>query len=69
MFTAILRRQTAHRKGFSLTRLLFLLQLRRQRHRLLELDAHLLADIGASPEMAQAEADRSFWDAPPSWKH
>ncbi|GHC49131.1 DUF1127 domain-containing protein [Neogemmobacter tilapiae] len=68
MFTSALRRQTPVRKGFSLRRLLIWASLRRQRQHLLELDAHLLADIGVTAQAAQAEADRPFWDAPESWK-
>jgi uncharacterized protein YjiS (DUF1127 family) len=34
---------------------------RRQRHALLELDDHLLVDIGLSREQAQQEARKSFW--------
>lgn len=41
---------------------------RRQRSRLAELDAHLLADIGVTPDMAADEAGRSFWDVPGHWK-
>jgi uncharacterized protein YjiS (DUF1127 family) len=68
MFSSTLRRQTSARKGFSWGRLLMMVSLRRQRQHLLELDAHLLADIGISAQAAQAEADRPFWDAPESWK-
>jgi len=34
---------------------------RRQRAALSELDAHLLRDIGVSPEAARAEAEKPFW--------
>lgn len=43
------------------------LALRRSRARLGHLDDHLLRDIGLTPEQAQREADRSFWDAPAHW--
>jgi uncharacterized protein YjiS (DUF1127 family) len=68
MFTSALRRQTPARKGFSLRQLLIWGSVRRQRQHLMELDAHLLADIGVTAQAAQAEADRPFWDAPESWK-
>ncbi len=41
----------------------------RQRQQLLTLDAALLADIGVTPEQAAAEAHRSLWDVPKSWRH
>ena len=34
---------------------------RRQRRALLELDEHLLADIGVSREQAKREANKLFW--------
>lgn len=68
MFTLSLRRRAAFGKRIALSRLIGLIGLRRQRQRLMELDAHLLADIGISAQAAQAEADRPFWDAPESWK-
>ena len=39
----------------------------RQRKTLSELDAHLLNDIGVTPEMAKNEANRPFWDIPSHW--
>lgn len=47
--------------------------LRRTRHRLAELDAHLLADIGVTRDQAEAEASRPAtaapaWDAPARWR-
>jgi uncharacterized protein YjiS (DUF1127 family) len=50
-----------------LPRLPQLLALRRARKRLATLDAAALRDIGLSPEAAQAEAARTFWDAPDHW--
>lgn len=44
------------------------LALRRQRARLLLLEAHLLRDIGVTLAQAQAEAARPIWDAPPHWR-
>ena len=38
-----------------------LLEIRRERHALEELDAHLLADIGLSREQAEKEAHVSLW--------
>lgn len=40
----------------------------RQRHSLMLLDDHLLADIGLTADQAKAEAARSVWDAPPHWQ-
>lgn len=34
----------------------------RERRRLLELDSHILQDIGLTPEEAHREATRPFWD-------
>jgi uncharacterized protein YjiS (DUF1127 family) len=33
-----------------------------ERRRLLELDTHILRDIGLTPEEAHREASRPFWD-------
>jgi len=41
--------------------LLRLYDRQQQRHLLLELDDHLLADIGITREQAQAEARKPFW--------
>jgi len=38
--------------------------LAKQRADLRQLDAHLLKDLNITPEQAQKEADRPFWDAP-----
>lgn len=40
----------------------------RGRHRLAELDDHMLSDIGLLREQAQDEAKRPFWDAPPHFR-
>lgn len=45
-----------------------LLSLRRSRARLAALDAHILRDIGISPDDAMAEASRPLWDAPAGWR-
>ena len=42
--------------------------LARQRRRLRDLDAHLLSDIGLSPEAAEREARRRIWDVPAHWR-
>ncbi len=42
--------------------------LHRERQRLSELDAHMLADIGITRAAAQAEATRVPWDAPANWQ-
>ncbi len=39
----------------------------RQRRHLAALDAHLLKDIGLTPDEAAAEAARPVWDAPSTW--
>lgn len=39
----------------------------RERQKLARLDAHILNDIGISPEEAQAETRRGTWDAPNRW--
>ncbi len=40
----------------------------RQRRSLAELDAHMLRDIGITPEEAQAEAVKPLWDVPRHWR-
>lgn len=46
-----------------------MIALRRQRNRLLALDAHLLADIGISRAAALAESDKNLWDVPQNWRN
>ena len=41
----------------------------KQRQALRALDANALKDIGLTRVEANAEADRSFWDAPESWRN
>lgn len=41
---------------------------RRSRQALARLDAHLLRDVGLTPDRARAEAARPVWDVPPSWR-
>jgi uncharacterized protein YjiS (DUF1127 family) len=40
----------------------------RQRAALAQLDDAHLADIGLTARAAMAEANRSFWDVPASWR-
>jgi uncharacterized protein YjiS (DUF1127 family) len=42
--------------------------LSRQRQNLLELDAHLLQDIGITRKQAISEAQRPVWDVPANWR-
>ncbi|WP_081625850.1 DUF1127 domain-containing protein [Yoonia vestfoldensis] len=42
--------------------------LARQRRTLRRLDAHMLRDIGITPEAAQQEAARPIWDVPRHWR-
>lgn len=44
------------------------LRLRKSRRDLAALDAHMLTDIGLSPEQAREESLRRLWDAPASWQ-
>ncbi len=44
------------------------LALNRQRQSLLKLDDAALEDVGISRSEALKEADRPFWDVPPSWR-
>ncbi len=41
----------------------------RSRRQLGLLDPHLLADIGLTPDIAKAEVERPFWDAPAHWRN
>lgn len=50
-----------------LRRLVGAMGLRRSRHRLGELDDHLLKDIGLTRMQAGREATRPSWDAPAHW--
>ncbi len=43
------------------------LTLHRSRRDLRDLDAHILRDIGLTPQEAAAEAARPIWDAPAHW--
>jgi uncharacterized protein YjiS (DUF1127 family) len=49
-------------------RVLGLVALARSRRRLIDLDDHLLRDIGLDRADALAEAARPLWDAPMHWK-
>ncbi|PCJ09443.1 MAG: hypothetical protein COB16_04600 [Rhodobacteraceae bacterium] len=41
----------------------------RQRRALKALDRHALEDIGVTRLEANTEAQRSFWDAPETWRY
>lgn len=43
------------------------LTLWRTRRALARLDAHLLKDIGVTPEQARHEAEQTIWDVPANW--
>ena len=45
-----------------------MIALGRTRRALSGLDAHLLRDIGLSPDVAASEAGRPVWDVPPGWR-
>ena len=49
-------------------KLRFALIARAQRQQLLNLDAARLADIGVTRAQAAAEAQRSLWDVPKTWR-
>ncbi|HEU0221268.1 MAG TPA: DUF1127 domain-containing protein [Paracoccaceae bacterium] len=54
-----------HRAGLGLIeRLRLWIEVAGQRRHLLELDDHLLADIGLNRDTARIEAARPFWDLP-----
>ncbi len=60
----------AHRPRRSfLTRVAQVLRVRRQRHHLSELDAHMLRDIGLSEGDVAREIDRPIWDVPSQWRN
>ena len=50
-----------------LRRLLRTIAASRSRRRLLELDDHLLRDLGLTRDQARREAERPSWDAPGHW--
>ncbi|SPH18558.1 hypothetical protein DEA8626_02098 [Defluviimonas aquaemixtae] len=45
-----------------------MVEIRRQRRALLDLNAHLLKDIGLSAQEAQEESERPVWDVPDHWR-
>jgi uncharacterized protein YjiS (DUF1127 family) len=51
----------------ALGRLVGLVAFSRSRHRLCELEDHMLRDIGLTREQARQEAARSAWNAPAHW--
>lgn len=48
-------------------RALAALAIRRERRSLLDLDDHLLGDIGLTRDEAAREARREVWDVPANW--
>jgi uncharacterized protein YjiS (DUF1127 family) len=65
--TQISRRQPALRQGL-FSGLLHLFAVRRSRNTLAALDDKALKDIGLSRSDVAEEVNRTFWDAPHSWK-
>jgi uncharacterized protein YjiS (DUF1127 family) len=64
-------RQSVHfsaRRTGLFARFAAMMGLRRQRARLVHLDAHLLHDIGITAEEARTEATRPAWDVPAHWR-
>ena len=57
-------RSLVTRLACSTARLASALRVRRERRLLLQLDEHMLKDLGLSAADAYAEANRSFWDVP-----
>jgi uncharacterized protein YjiS (DUF1127 family) len=55
------------RWSLSLLGLLRSMALRRSHLRLMELDDHLLRDVGLTRSEAQSEARKSVWNAPDHW--
>jgi uncharacterized protein YjiS (DUF1127 family) len=67
--TASLATLTGQMRRLSpLRRWVGMITLRRSRHRLGQLDDHLLRDIGIHPDHARIEAARPIWDVPPTWR-
>ncbi len=48
-------------------RILGALAVRRERRSLLDLDDHLLSDIGLTRDEARQESEREVWDVPANW--
>lgn len=67
MNSTALARPARARGASLLRRLKGMAALRRERRALLELDAHLLRDLGIDAEDARREARRPPWDAPDHW--
>jgi uncharacterized protein YjiS (DUF1127 family) len=60
----------AAKRSFSLlTWIATVIQTRRERVALSQLDAHRLDDLGLSPDQAQREANRPIWDVPSHWQY
>ncbi len=50
-------------------RVLQAMQVQKSRHRLSQLEPHLLADIGLTEAQAAYKAKRAAWDAPQIWRN
>ncbi len=55
------------RRVLSFSGLIDLMAALRTRRRLMELDEHLLRDIGLTRSEAQTEAEKPAWDVPAGW--
>lgn len=66
--TLTLARRARLQFGAVLRRLVRLRMVAAERAALRRLDAHLLDDIGLTPDAAEAELARPFWDAPDGWR-
>jgi uncharacterized protein YjiS (DUF1127 family) len=65
-FDSFLAASAPPRRSF-LARLLAHGEVRRSRRALLDLDDHLLRDVGLTRRQALTEAERPAWDAPAHW--
>ena len=68
MSTITMQRSVRGRRPSALTLLSNAFGVWRQRRRLVELDAHLRADLGLLESDVQREIDRSVWDVPQTWR-
>ena len=67
MITLAIPRASVPRGRGIVARVRRALRVARTRRHLATLDAHLLANIGLTPDEAGAEAARPVWDVPASW--
>lgn len=61
-------RSPARHSRSLMSRLRLALAIRRERHRLADLDDTILRDIGLSRSEAEAESRRPIWDVPGHWR-